>query len=66
MKTIKATKWASVSEIESAWVAWPGNISDETHIRSIMAETGLSRNAAFECLMICRGQSEGDVIEVAE
>jgi hypothetical protein len=65
VKTIKATKWATVSEIEAALQAWPKNVTDETHIRSIMAETVLSRNAAFECLMICRGQSEGDVIEVA-
>jgi len=66
VKTIKATKWATVSEIEAAWQAWPRNVSDDVHIRSIMAATGLSRNAAFECLMICRGQSQGDVVEVAE
>jgi hypothetical protein len=66
VKTIKATRWASVSEIEAAWQAWPKNVSDDVHIRSIMAETGLSRNAAFECLMICTGRSEGDCIEVAD
>ena len=54
VKTIKATKWATVSEIEAAWQACPGDVSDDVHIRAIMAATGLSRNAAFECLMICR------------
>ncbi len=63
---IKPTRWATVSEIEAAFAKWPRDVPDETHIRSIMAETGLSRNAAFECLMICTGRSEGDVIEVAD
>ena len=64
MVAITATKWASISEIEAAWVAWPRGISDETHIITIMAETGLGPNAARECLFISRGQSEGDCIEI--
>jgi len=66
VKTIKPTRWASADEIRAAWLAWPGNVSNDVHVRAIMAETGLSERAALECLMICRGQSEGDVIEVAD
>jgi hypothetical protein len=40
-------------------------VSDEKHVITIMAETGLSRQTAKLALAIMRG-SDGDVIEVAE
>lgn len=62
---LKATKWASVSEIEEALVRWPRSTPDSIWVRQIMAETGLSEQAATDCLHISRG-GEGDCIEVAD
>ena len=64
MKTIRATKWASIQEIAEALARWPRSTADSVWVRQIMAESGLSKVAATDCLHISRG-GEGDCIEVA-
>ncbi|HEY8796558.1 MAG TPA: hypothetical protein VIO85_01700 [Candidatus Dormibacteraeota bacterium] len=64
--TTFATKWATDSEIAAAEQAFPRDVRDQLHIIKIMAETGLSRGTATLALAIMRGDSEGDVVEVAD
>lgn len=65
VKTIKATKWAPVQQIEEAIARWPRSTPDAVWVRQIMAETGLSERMAIDCLHISRG-GEGDCITVDE
>jgi len=61
-----ATKWASDAEIAAAEQAWPRDVPDETHIRAIMKETGLSHDTAELTLHLGRGDTEGDLEIVSE
>ena len=64
--TSAALAWATESEIAAAEQAFPRDVPNHLHIIRIVAETGLSRHTAMLALAIMRGDSEGDVIEVAE
>jgi hypothetical protein len=61
-----ATKWASEEEIRAAEQAFPRDVPDPVHVATIQRQTGLSAATTRLALAIMRGDSEGDVIEVAD
>jgi hypothetical protein len=61
----RATRWAT-SEIDAAERAFPRDVPDAIHVATIQRQTGLSAATARLALAICRGDSEGDCIEVAD
>jgi hypothetical protein len=63
---LKATKWATVSEIRAALAAWPRSTPSDVWVRQIMAQTGLSEATCKLALDLARGDSIGDVVEVAD
>lgn len=63
--TIKATKWATVQEIQEALIRWPRSTPDAVWVAQIMAETGMGEQAATDCLHIARG-GQGDCLTVDE
>lgn len=60
------TKWASEALIADAVARWPRSVPDDVHVRQIMQETGMSEVTARLALDLARGDTEGDVIELAE
>ena len=61
----KPRRWTTRQELEAAKKAFPRDVPDEQHVARIMAETGLSRHRAIECLAIIRG-APGDCVELPE